>query len=65
MEIRINIEEVMGDQARTALMNHLSLLGFTIFEGYLQRQDIDVLNMTVVFKVWPTKRALRFKRFDK
>lgn len=67
IEIRITNEEMMAcfRQARSALEEHLRSLGFTTFEGYMERPGSDPLDMTTVFHFHPTRRDLIFKRFDK
>ena len=66
IEIRVNAEEMLAcfHQAGLPLKEHLRSLGFTTFEGYVERQDQDV-HMTYLFRFFPTKRDLIFKRFDR
>lgn len=64
--IRISGSEIMAThgQVRPSLLNRLRQLGFTTFEGYVERQDLDVY-ATELIHFYPTRRDLIFKIFTK
>lgn len=66
IEFRVNAEEVMvyhGD-ARSILVHRLRQMGFTTFEGHVDRFGLDMY-ATYMFHFHPTRRDLIFKRFDR